>query len=160
VCATLVAVGCGGASGSEERSARSLEAGSVSFGFDVFALTTATMTAATTTFSRDGYGEISRPLAVSNGFASGQVDGLDPGYWRVAVEAYDGPTLIVTATDNVNVVAGVTVFCLVRFAPVVLHPETPLSGPTGVSDQLPGSVVIEVGSQGTTKPFSPANPGP
>jgi hypothetical protein len=107
----------------------------VSLGLDLGVLQAAsavTITAATARLSRAGYADIVKPLTVTNGLASGQVDGLAPGYWHVAVDVFGGASTLFTGATDVNVVAGTTVQCTLLFDPVVTSPTS-------------GSVVITVG---------------
>jgi hypothetical protein len=113
---------------------RSPDTGGVAFEMDFAALSASapTITGATATLTRDGSIPITKALTVASDVATGQVDGLAPGYWRVEVEAYDGATLIYEGAADVNVIAGVTVQCNILFDPVVVAPTT-------------GSVAITVG---------------
>lgn len=133
VCALLVGTGCEGA-GHATPDAPSRDGG-VSFGLELAALQAAsavTITAASATLTRAGHSDIMKPLAVANGLASGQVDGLEAGYWHVTVDVSGGTSTIFKGAADVNVVAGTTVQCTILFDPVV----TPTTS---------GSVAITVG---------------
>ncbi|MBI5665284.1 MAG: hypothetical protein HZC49_09435 [Nitrospirae bacterium] len=92
-----------------------------------------TITAVTVNVSRTGYATITRNLTVSNNIATGQIDGLQPGYWHVQVDVFEGTTLIFTGSNDINVIAGAVMQCTILLDPG----NTP--GPTT------GSISIVVG---------------
>jgi hypothetical protein len=103
----------------------------------------ATITSATATLTREGYADVVRALSVAGGVATGQIDALAPGYWHVAVEVYDGATLIYTGAADVNVIAGSTVACTILFDPVVVPPTTGSVTITVGLNPMPGYTAID-----------------
>lgn len=146
VFALLAGSGCGGGDGNGFVGPGSGgRQGGITFGFDVGALQAAaavTITGATATLSRSGHADVVKPLAVAGGVASGQVDGLEPGYWRVSVEVLGGSTPIYTGATDVNVVAGVTVQCQILFDPVVTPATTGSVAITVGLNPMPGYTAI------------------
>jgi hypothetical protein len=108
------------------------DTGSIHFGFDLsfvaqartFTPRAPDITAVMVTVSRSGYDDIVVDLSVSNNVATGQVTDLDPGYWHVVADVYEGATLIYTGASDVNVIAGATSTCVILFDPVEVPEET------------------------------------
>jgi len=146
-CFSAVFFGCNNGGGSDPSPVIAPNAGSMALQFDFNALLQSgasaslaagaapapVISAVTVTVSRTGYVPIVKALAISNNIATGQIDGLDPGYWHVDVEVSSGPAIIYTGSSDVNVIAGVVVQCVILFNPIVQTPVT-------------GGVLITVGS--------------
>lgn len=140
----LAACGGGGGGGTGTDTAAE-NSGGISLQFDFNSITghtastnietsldSPTITAVAVTLSRTGYTTIFRNLTVAGNTATGQIDGLEPGYWHVKVDVYENTTLIYTGSVDVNVIAGIIVQCNVLFNPVIVSPTT-------------GSISIRVG---------------
>jgi hypothetical protein len=143
LCALLFGVGCTGSD--DVQSLLTHRGGSVAFALDfapLQAVSPYAITAATATLSRTGQTSVVKTLAVANGVAAGQVDGLAPGYWHVSVDVYDGATRIYTGATDVNVVAGVTVQCQILFDPVETPPTTGSVAITVGLNPMPGYTVL------------------
>ena len=138
----LLTAGCGNGGGSVENGGAPVGPGSMAFQLDLNPLTAQpaasaqgirsatiplvpTITAATAIVSRASYSTITKNLTVSNNVASGQIDGLAPGYWHVQVDVYENANLIYTGATDINIIAGAVVQCNLLFDPVS---QTPTSG--------------------------------
>jgi hypothetical protein len=122
--------GCGSSKTTEPDGA-GVRNGSMSFAMDMAGLETsarkskapgATITGVTVTLSRSGLENIIRDLDVVDNVASGQVDNLEPGYWHVVADVFDGDIRVFQGESDVNVVAGLVAQCDILFDPVIEEP--------------------------------------